>query len=247
MYYVKGQDSTLMPQIKDTVFLADNYTSTTKELVAQSIVKHTGDNDNTFIAIGQNMNYDTYITAITEQFKDAKINRSNVDLKLQNCVKTFPLTINYEYLKPVAESMSSDFNTVVHVFGGGTILLNTDGLVTNKLYELTTENNLRALSLGHSVQYYSKFGLDSLDNILTLNSMFNSDTNESYIFKEPNKYLKNMFTFDDGILKLNRADPPSDSKCFSISTYRRKSNANLHLCLKDLIKDEVLIPALKIF
>ena len=77
--------------------------------------------------------------------------------------------------------------------------------------------------------------------------MFNSDTNESYIFKEPNKYLKNMFTFDDGILKLNRADPPSDSKCFSISTYRRKSTANLHLCLKDLIKDEVLIPALKIF
>ena len=247
IYYVKGQDSALMPQIKDTVFLADNYTSTTKELVAQSIINHTGDNDNKFIAIGQNMNYDTYIISITEQFKNAKINRSNVDLKLQDCVKTFPLTINYEYLKPLAESMSSDFNTVVHVFGGGTILLNTDGLVTNKLYELTTENNLRALSLGHSVQYYSKFGLDSLDNILTLNNMFNSDTNESYIFKEPNKYLKNMFTFEDGILKLNRADPPSDSKCFSISTYRRKSNANLHLCLKDLIKDEVLIPALKIF
>ena len=247
MYYVKGQDSALMPQIKDTVFLANNYTSTTKELVAQSMINHTGDNDNKFIAIGQNMDYNTYIIAITEKFKDAKINRSNVDLKLQNCVKTFPLTINYEYLKPLAESMSSDFNTVVHVFGGGTILLNTDGLVTNKLYELTTENNLRALSLGHSVQYYSKFGLDSLDNILTLNSMFNSDTNESYIFKEPNKYLKNMFTFDDGILKLNRADPPSDSKCFSISTYRRKSAANLHLCLKDLIKDEVLIPALKIF
>ena len=77
--------------------------------------------------------------------------------------------------------------------------------------------------------------------------MFNSDTNESYIFKEPNKYLKSMFTFDDGILKLNRADPPSDSKCFSISTYRRKSAANLHLCLKDLVLDEVLIPALKIF
>lgn len=247
MYYVKGQDSALMPQIKDTVFLADNYTSTTKELVAQSIVNHTGDNDNKFIAIGQNMNYNTYITDIIKQFENAKINRSNVDLKLQNCVKTFPLTINYEYLKPVAESMSSDFNTVVHVFGGGTILLNTDGLVTNKLYELTTENNLRALSLGHSVQYYSKFGLDSLDNVLTLNNMFNSDTNESYIFKEPNKYLKNMFTFDDGILKLNRADPPSDSKCFSISTYRRKSTANLHLCLKDLIKDEVLIPSLKIF
>ena len=257
MYYVKGQDSTLMPQIKDTVFLADNYTSTTKELIAQSIVQHpknedgTEKNDNKFIAIGQNLDYDDYIEKIMsqKQFENAKINRSNVDLKLQNCVKTFPLTINYEYLKPVAESMSSDFNTVVHVFGGGTILLNTDGLVTNKLYELTTENNLRALSLGHSVQYYSKFGLDSLDNIVTLNSMFKPTDpadNNLYIFKEPNKYLKNMFTFDDGILKLKREDPPSDLKCFSISTYNRE-NDNLHVCLKDLIKDEVLIPALKIF
>ena len=250
MYYVKGQDSTLMSQIKDTIFLADNYTSTTKELVAQSIVNHgNAENDNTFIAIGQNMDYNTYINDIIKQFENTKINRSNVDLKLQNCVKTFPLTINYEYLKPVAESMSSDFNTVVHVFGGGTILLNTDGLVTNKLYELTTENNLRALSLGHSVQYYSKFGLDSLDNIVTLNSMFkptDPTDNNLYIFKEPNKYLKNMFTFDDGILKLKREDPPSDSKCFSISTYNREDD-NLNLCLKDLIKDEVLIPALKIF
>ena len=257
MYYVKGQDSTLMPQIKDTVFLADNYTSTTKELVAQSIVQHpknedgTEKNDNIFIAIGQNLDYNDYIEKIMnqKQFENAKINRSNVDLKLQNCVKTFPLTINYEYLKPVAESMSSDFNTVVHVFGGGTILLNTDGLVTNKLYELTTENNLHALSLGHSVQYYSKFGLDSLDNIVTLNSMFkptDHTDNNLYIFKEPNKYLKNMFTFDDGILKLKREDPPSDSKCFSISTYNREDD-NLNVCLKDLIKDEVLIPALKIF
>ena len=56
-----------------------------------------------------------------------------------------------------------------------------------------------------------------------------------------------MFTFDDGILKLKCEDPPSDSKCFSISTYNREDGDNLHLCLKDLIKDEVLIPALKIF
>lgn len=209
----------------DTLYLKNNPTLYTKDIIYKLTVNS---EDHNSLILMSDLDYSNYIKKLKE-FAGEDINTTNVDLILQGCIKNLPIQFKIDSITPSILDFISEYNIQINKIGENPINTSFSGLKENALYQLN-DNTILPINNKFQYKYIKSISLDKdLTNIIP----------EYYSEYVENPYIHKLFTFND-LLKLKIDNKPLSSECFSVSSKDYKDNA--YMVLKDIVKDEVILP-----
>ena len=238
--YVLGEDEEMPGQtIVDNVWLSDNYTLYTKNIVCKTSIIENSDDLNKCISLGPELPYSDYINKVKSKIPESKYNPNNVKLTLRGCIKTCPLQLRIDYKSPDISSIDRSSNVKIYIADGKQVFTNLNNLKENMLYDLV-DGVPQKLTSYHTFKYAKKFSADT-NGVLTITEY--SDTESSPM----SSYSEQYFAYDEQLrlVKDTYEQSVENSKYFGIRTDKtRKATGDSGFF--DNQKNEVLLPDFQI-
>ena len=239
----------------DVIYLANNYTTYTKDIIYKMYV-NTADIDQKSLINISGMHYNEYILAVynnfeennnytIEQLSDAlndyknTISIDNIDVKLQTMIKNCPLQLRVNYITPDFGSLGNKGTLQTKAFPiyGDPINVSTQ-TEPNTLYYIRNyggENYAQVLDSEFIPDFY--WGIHSESGKLRATS---KDTTNYNNIQCPNIYK--TFEYVDGVLKISKSTVPASGQCYSIAT-----KEDGWYTIFDIYKNDVVFPYLRPF
>ena len=249
IYTFSSEDTTTIKYISDIVYLSNNYTSYTKDMIYKIYVndafKNSQNSQNSLINIST-IRYDDYLIALKtnsgineNDIKEAGNN--NIDVNLLSSIKNVPLQFKLNYISPDLSSLGD-----IGTNNGVTVLKindkdeNLTGEIEHgKLYYIKDDKEGRRIQLldtNFIPDYYDSGRVDNASGRVygTLSSPI------KFGWKFPN--IVEMFEYRDGKLRLSTNTAPTLTNTGYAFVTKEQDTMAIH----DLLKSEVLIPYFKL-
>lgn len=233
--------------MSDMVYLAPNTTSYIKDMVFKARVTlnqvstYTLTHASNKLLLINKVDYDDYINAILSkalpsQEEQSKIDFKNVNAVIKGCVKNIPLQFNVNYKEPNTDAVNQKDAQVIlkKIDGSSQSILRSSILTRNKLYQISQdeygENRVEYLNAGFIIHFIGKITSDG------------SNITAEYLDIPPIKsdLVHKVFKVESGLMiPASSRAMPGYGVYYSIGTHYTGHQDN---AVKDLVKDEVLIP-----
>lgn len=234
--------------MSDMVYLAPNTTSYIKDMIFKARVTINQEstyalthNTNKLLLINK-VNYDDYINAVLDksQSEQSKIDFKNVNAVIKGCVKNIPLQFNVNYKEPNTDAVNQKDAQVIlkKIDGSSQSILRTSILAKDKLYQVTQddqgESHIEFLNPSFIIHFIGQITSDG------------SNITAQYLDIPPIKsdLVHKVFKVESGLMiPASSRAMSAYGKYYSIGTHYTGHQDN---AVKDLVKDEVLIPYARI-
>lgn len=240
MYIYKDESAQNIKYISDIVFLGDHSTTYTKDIVYK-IYKNDEKIDNKEITdndllLFHKIEYNKYIEELQTyvQNEDKTFNNNNVNAIIKSEVKNIPLQFKLNYLQPELNTMGDISSVQVCKITGEEINCSTDIVKPNQLYYLDDNNNINTINSNFTIKWLEN--LEEKDGVL-LGKL------DSKLKDTPNSNICKMFNYDDGNLGFENNEIIGKST----SRYAIKTDADIDNTFFDLLTNDILLPAARIF
>ena len=241
MYVYKDESAQNIKYISDIVFLGNHSTTYTKDIVYKIYKndkkinnKEVIDND---LLLFHKVQYSTYITSLQEYTKDDNdktFSNNNVNAVIKSGVKNIPLQFKLNYLQPELNTIGDISSVQVCKITGEKMNYSTDIVKPNQLYYLDDNNNINTINSNFTIKWLEN--LEEKDGVL----LGKLDTK---LKDTPNSNIWNMFNYDDGNLGFENNEIIGKST----SRYAIKTDHDIDNIFFDLLTNDVLLPAARIF
>ena len=242
MYVYKDESAQNIKYISDIVFLGDHFTTYTKDIVYKIYKndkkinnKEVTDND---LLLFHKVQYSTYITSLqkyTKDDNDKTFSNNNVNAIIKSGVKNIPLQFKLNYLQPELNSIGDIASVKVCKITGEEINCSNDSVKSNQLYYLDNNNNINTINSNFTIKWLES--LEEKDNKVLLGKLDLKLENTS------NSHIQDMFNYDDGNLGFENNEIISKST----PRYSIKTNESYGSVFFDLLTNDILLPAARIF
>lgn len=238
MYAYSGTDISGKAYISDCVYLTENTTSYTQDIIYDVSVA-SGVNHNSILRFNT-VDYADYLDQVLQKVNPAAglVNKNNVNATIRQCIKNCPLQMNMVYKEPNTENVGQEGNTTAVIsITGNTEYINNWKPEANKLYQLqqNSEGEVQAVSLDEffTIKYLSKLTKDTSGKL----------TGTYSGAQEINPNIYKMFGVEDNYLKFKVCKAyGSNSNYFSIP----QKNDDDWYAIRDIPKSDILFPFGKI-
>ena len=243
MYVYKDESAQNIKYISDIVFLGDHSTTYTKDIVYKIYKNEKTDKNNKEVTdndllLFHKVQYSTYITQLqgyTKDDNDKTFSNNNVNAIIKSGVKNIPLQFKLNYIQPELNSIGDIASVKVCKITGEEINCSNDGVKSNQLYYLDNNNNINTINSNFTIKWLES--LEEKDNKILLGKL------DSKLKDTPNSNIWDMFNYDNGNLGFNTCEIISKA----IPRYSIKTNEFLHNVFFDLLTNDILLPATRIF
>lgn len=242
MYIYKDESAQNIKYISDIVFLGDYSTTYTKDIVYKIYKSKNTDNNGNIVIdndllLFHKIKYNKYIEKLQTyvQDEDKTFSNNNINAIIKSGVKNIPLQFKLNYLQPELNSIGDVSSVRICKITGEEINCSTDIIKPNQLYYLDDNNNINTINSNFTIKWLES--LEEKDNKILLGKLDPKLGNTS------NSLIQDMFNYDDGNLGFEYNEILRKSiPCYSIKTNEGYSNAFF-----DLLTNDVLLPAARIF
>lgn len=239
MYSYSGTDVSGRAYIADCVYLTENTTSYTQDIIYDVSVAP-GVNHNSILRFNT-VDYVDYLDQVLQKANPAAglVNKNNVNATIRQCIKNCPLQMNMVYKEPNTENVGQEGNTTaVTDITGTTRYINNWKPEANKLYQLqqNSEGEVQAVSLNEffTIKYLSELTKDASGKL----------TGKYSGAQEVNSNICEMFGVEDNYLKFKVCKAyKSNSNYFSIPN---DNDNKSWYAIRDIPKSDILFPFGKI-
>ena len=243
MYVYKDESAQNIKYISDIVFLGNHSTTYTKDIVYKIYKNEKTDENNKEVTdndllLFHKVQYSTYITQLQEYTKDDNdktFSNNNINAVIKSGVKNIPLQFKLNYLQPELNSIGDIASVKVCKITGEEINCSNDGVKSNQLYYLDNNNNINTINSNFTIKWLES--LEEKDNKILLGKLDPKLGNTS------NSLIQDMFNYDDGNLGFEY----NEILRKSIPRYSIKTNDSYGSIFFDLLTNDVLLPAARIF
>ena len=243
MYVYKDESAQNIKYISDIVFLGNHSTTYTKDIVYKIYKNEKTDENNKEVTdndllLFHKVQYSTYITQLQEYTKDDNdktFSNNNINAVIKSGVKNIPLQFKLNYLQPELNSIGDIASVKVCKITGEEINCSNDGVKSNQLYYLDNNNNINTINSNFTIKWLES--LEEKDNKVLLGKLDPKLGNTS------NSLIQDMFNYDDGNLGFEY----NEILRKSIPRYSIKTNDSYGSIFFDLLTNDVLLPAARIF
>ena len=241
MYIYKDESAQNIKYISDIVFLGNHSTTYTKDIVYKIYKSKNTDNNGNIVTdndllLFHKIKYNKYIEELQTyvQDEDKTFSNNNVNAIIKSGVKNIPLQFKLDYLQPELNTIGDISSVQVCKITGEEINCSTDIVKPNQLYYLDNNNNINTINSNFTIKWLEN--LEEKDGVLLgkLDSKL-KDTSNSNICK--------MFNYDDGNLGFENNEIIGKST----SRYAIKTDADIDNTFFDLLTNDILLPAARIF
>ncbi len=241
MYIYKDESAQNIKYISDIVFLENHSTTYTKDIVYK-IYKNGNMYENNIVTdndllLFHKVQYSTYITQLQEYIKDDNdktFSNNNVNAIIKSEVKNIPLQFKLNYLQPELNSIGDVSSVQICKITGEEINCSTDIVKPNQLYYLDDNNNINTINSNFTIKWLEN--LEEKDGVL-LGKL------DSKLKDTPNSNIWKMFNYNDGNLGFENNEIIGKST----SRYAIKTDESYDNTFFDLLTNDVLLPAARIF
>ena len=236
----------------DIMYLSDNYTTFTKDIVYKMYV-NTADIDQKSLINISGMHYNEYILAVynnfeennnytIEQLSDAlndyknTISIDNIDVKLQTIIKNCPLQLKVNYIVPEFGLLGNKGTTKTIAYPIYSNPVEIDSQISpDTLYYIKTQNGKKyaqVLDSGFTPQFCNQFSID--------NGKLRANATWINNITLPDVY--STFSYTDGTLKINKSTAPASGQCLSLTTKEEG-----WYTIYDIYKNDSIFPYMKLW
>ena len=241
MYIYKDESAQNIKYISDIVFLGNHSTTYTKDIVYK-IYKNENMYENNIVTdndllLFHKIQYSTYITQLQEYTKDDNdktFSNNNVNAVIKSGVKNIPLQFKLNYLQPKLDNIGDIASVRICTITGEEINCSTDIVKPNQLYYLDNNNNINTINSNFTIKWLES--LEEKDGVL-LGKL------DSKLKDTPNSNIWKMFNYDDGNLGFENNEIIGKS----IPRYAIKTDQEYDNTFFDLLTNDILLPAARIF
>ena len=242
MYIYKDESAQNIKYISDIVFLGNHSTTYTKDIVYKIYKNGNTDENNKEVTdndllLFHKVQYSTYITQLQEYTKDDNdktFSNNNVNAVIKSGVKNIPLQFKLNYLQPELNTIGDISSVQVCKITGEEINCSTDIIKPNQLYYLDDNNNINIINSNFTIKWLES--LEEKDGVL-LGKL------DSKLKDTPNSNIWNMFNYNDGNLGFENNEIIGKST----PRYAIKTDADIDNIFFDLLTNDILLPAARIF
>lgn len=238
MYVYKDESAQNIKYISDIVFLGDHSTIYTKDIVYKIYKNNEKVIDNDLLLFHK-MSYTDYIeelqTYAKDEDKDKTFSNNNVNATIKSGVKNIPLQFKLDYLQPKLDNIGDIASVKVCTITGEEINCSNDIIKPNELYYLDNNNNINNINSNFTIKWLKS--LEEKDNKVLLGKL------DPKLENTPNSYIQDMFNYDDGNLGFKYNEIILES----IPRYSIKTDQDYDNTFFDLLTNDILLPAARIF
>lgn len=236
MYVYKDESAQNIKYISDIVFLGDYSTIYTKDIVYKIYKNNEKVTDNDLLLFHK-IEYNKYIEELQTYIKDEDktFNNNNVNAIIKSGVKNIPLQFKLNYLQPKLDNIGDIASVKVCTITGEEINCSNDIIKPNELYYLDNNNNINNINFNFTIKWLES--LEEKDNKVLLGKL------DPKLENTPNSYIKDMFNYDDGNLGFKY----NEIILKSIPRYSIKTDQDYDNTFFDLLTNDILLPAARIF
>ena len=238
MYVYKDESAQNIKYISDIVFLGDHSTIYTKDIVYKIYKNNEKVIDNDLLLFHK-MSYTDYIeelqTYAKDEDKDKTFSNNNVNATIKSGVKNIPLQFKLDYLQPKLDNIGDIALVKVCTITGEEINCSNDIIKPNELYYLDNNNNINNINSNFTIKWLKS--LEEKDNKVLLGKL------DPKLENTPNSYIQDMFNYDDGNLGFKYNEIILES----IPRYSIKTDQDYDNTFFDLLTNDILLPAARIF
>ena len=238
MYVYKDESAQNIKYISDIVFLGDHSTIYTKDIVYKIYKNNEKVIDNDLLLFHK-MTYTDYIeelqTYAKDEDKDKTFSNNNVNATIKSGVKNIPLQFKLDYLQPKLDNIGDIASVKVCTITGEEINCSNDIIKPNELYYLDNNNNINNINSNFTIKWLKS--LEEKDNKVLLGKL------DPKLENTPNSYIQDMFNYDDGNLGFKYNEIILES----IPRYSIKTDQDYDNTFFDLLTNDILLPAARIF
>lgn len=243
MYVYKDESAQNIKYISDIVFLGNYSTTYTKDIVYKIYKNGNTDKNNKEVTdndllLFHKVQYSTYITSLQEYTKndnDKTFSNNNVNAIIKSGIKNIPLQFKLNYIQPELNSIGDIASVKVCKITGEEINCSNDSVKSNQLYYLDNNNNINTINSNFTIKWLES--LEEKDNKVLLGKL------DSKLKDTPNSNIQKMFNYDDGNLGFENNEIIGKST----SRYSIKTNEKYDNTFFDLLTNDILLPAARIF
>ena len=238
MYVYKDESAQNIKYISDIVFLEDHSTIYTKDIVYKIYKNNEKVTDNDLLLFHK-IEYNKYIeelqTYIKDEDEDKTFSNNNVNAIIKSGVKNIPLQFKLNYLQPKLDNIGDIASVKVCTITGEEINCSNDIIKPNELYYLDNNNNINNINSNFTIKWLKS--LEEKDNKVLLGKL------DPKLENTPNSYIQDMFNYDDGNLGFKY----NEIILKSIPRYSIKTDQDYDNTFFDLLTNDILLPAARIF
>ena len=241
MYIYKDESAQNIKYISDIVFLENHSTTYTKDIVYKIYKSKNTDNNGNIVTdndllLFHKIKYNKYIEELQTyvQDEDKTFSNNNVNAVIKSGVKNIPLQFKLNYLQPELNTIGDISSVQVCKITGEEINCSTDIVKPNQLYYLDNNNNINTINSNFTIKWLEN--LEEKDGVL-LGKL------DSKLKDTPNSNICKMFNYDDGNLGFENNEIIGKST----SRYAIKTDADIDNTFFDLLTNDILLPAARIF
>lgn len=241
MYVYKDESTHNIKYISDIIFLGDHSTIYTKDIVYK-IYKSKNEDGNIItdndLLLFHKMKYNKYIDLLKEYIEekdDKTFNNNNVDATIKSGVKNIPLQFKLDYLQPKLDNVGDIASVRICTITGEEINCFNDSIKPNELYYLDDNNNINNINSNFTIKWLKS--LKEKDNKVLLGEL------DPKLKNTPNSHIEKMFNYNDGNLGFNT----NEIILKSTPRYSIKTNQDYANTFFDLLTNDILLPAARIF
>ena len=243
MYIYKDESAQNIKYISDIVFLGNHSTTYTKDIVYKIYKNENTDENNKEVTdndllLFHKIQYSTYITQLQEYTKDDNdktFSNNNINAVIKSGVKNIPLQFKLNYIQPELNSIGDVSSVQICKITGEKMNCSTDIVKPNQLYYLDDNNNINTINSNFTIKWLES--LEEKDNKILLGKLDPKLGNTS------NSLIQDMFNYDDGSLGFGINEIISRST----PRYSIKTNEGYSNTFFDLLTNDILLPAARIF
>ena len=242
MYIYKDESAQNIKYISDIVFLGNYSTTYTKDIIYKIYKSKNTDNNGNVVTdndllLFHKIKYNKYIEELQTyvQDEDKTFSNNNVNAIIKSGVKNIPLQFKLDYLQPELNSIGDITSVRVCKITGEEISCSTDIVKPNQLYYLDNNNNINNINSNFTIKWLES--LEEKDNKVLLGKL------DSKLKDTPNSNIYKMFNYDDGSLGFEY----NEIMRKSIPRYSIKTNEGYSNTFFDLLTNDILLPAARIF
>lgn len=239
------------PYISDIVFLSDNHTIYTQDIVYNAKFKNTNNytniynEENSLLLIHQ-QRYDKYVKTLLKKAGALEndngnkplVKLNNINVTFKSCIKNIPIQFKLNYIQPNIETVSSSSQVAVYHTDGTFEPLTGKTPDKDHLYYVSNtdgKKSVEELDGNFRIKYLKELQKVQVNGIYMLKGVYDSSIQD-----EQNGYACSMFKVSNGELQLKVNDGMNISNAYSIV------EDNKQTAIHDLLKNEVIAPYSKI-
>lgn len=241
MYIYKDESAQNIKYISDIVFLGNHSTIYTKDIIYKIYKSKNTDNNGNVVTdndllLFHKIKYNKYIEELQTyvQDEDKTFSNNNVNAIIKSGVKNIPLQFKLNYLQPELNTIGDISSVRVCKITGEEISCSTDIVKPNQLYYLDNNNNINNINSNFTIKWLES--LEEKDGVL-LGKL------DSKLKDTPNSNIWDMFNYDDGNLGFENNEIIGKS----IPRYAIKTDKEYDNIFFDLLTNDILLPAARIF